>query len=145
MTEIVTEIEIARPAARTWRALMDFPAYPRWNPVIRSIAGIARPGETLRVLFHPPGALPLRFRATVSVASADSEFRWTGSLLAPHLFNGDHYFKLWPIDGGRCRLVQGEVFRGILAPLMYRVLANYNRSGFVAMNQALKAHLEAQG
>ena len=145
MIEILTEIDIARPAARTWRVLMDFPAYPRWNPVIRSIAGIARPGETLRVLFHPPGALPVWFRPTVSVASAESEFRWTASLLAPRIFNGDHYFKLLPIDGERCRLVQGEVFRGTLAPLMYRVLANYNRSGFVVMNQALKAHLEAQG
>ena len=143
MIEIVTEIEISGSAARIWHALMDFSAYPRWNPAIRSIAGSAKPGATLRVLFHPKGTIPIWFRATVSVVTAESEFRWTGSLLAPQIFAGDHYFKLQPIGPSRFKLLQGEVFSGALAPLLYRMLGEHNRSGFVAMNQALKAYVEA--
>lgn len=143
MHEIVTKVEIAASPGEVWRALTDFRAYPRWNPVIRRISGALAPGAILSVLFHPRGALPVWFRAKVSVARPDAEFRWTGKLLMPPLFSGDHYFILRPIAPKRVELIQGENFAGALAPLMYRMLANYNRSGFVAMNQALKAYVEA--
>ena len=143
MYEIVTKVEIAASAASVWRVLSDFRAYRRWNPVIRRISGVLAPGAILSVLFHPEGKLPVWFRAKVSVAQPDTEFRWTGKLLAPPLFAGDHYFILKPIAADRVELVQGEVFSGALAPLMYRMLANYNRSGFVAINQALKTYVES--
>jgi len=144
MHEIVTAVEIIGSAARIWRALTDFPAYGRWNPVIRSIAGAATPGAKLSVLFHPEGRIPIWFRATVSVSSAETEFRWTGALLASRIFAGDHYFKLQPLGPNRVNVVHGEIFSGALAPLMYRLLGNHNRSGFVAMNQALKASVEGE-
>jgi len=143
MIEILTQIEISSSAERIWRALMDFPAYPRWNPVIRWIRGSASPGTKLSVLFHPEGRLPVWFRATVTVAAEQSEFRWTGALVSPRIFSGDHYFRVEASGSDRCRLIQGEIFRGPLAPLMYRMLADYNRSGFVAMNEALKSYVEA--
>lgn len=143
MIEILTQIEISGSAERIWRALTDFPAYPRWNPVIRWIQGSATPGTKLSVLFHPRGRLPVCFRATVTVAAEQSEFRWTGSLVSPRIFSGDHYFRVEANGRNRCKLIQGEVFRGPLAPLLYRMLADYNRCGFVAMNEALKRYVEA--
>lgn len=143
MHEIVTQVEIAASPAEVWHALTDFAAYPRWNPAIRRISGAIRPGAILSVLFHPKGTLPVWFRAKVSVAKPESEFRWTGKLLSPPIFAGDHYFILTRIGNSRVELVQGEIFSGMLAPFMYRMLAGYNRSGFVAMNQALKAYVEA--
>ena len=144
MHEIVTKVEIAASLAEVWHALTDFSAYPRWNPAIRRISGALRPGAILSVLFHPKGALPVWFRAKVSVAKAESEFRWTGKVIAPPIFAGDHYFILNRIGNSRVELVQGEVFSGMLAPFMYRMLAGYNRSGFVAMNQALKTYVESR-
>ncbi len=143
MIEIFTEVEIRSSAQRIWRALMDFPAYARWNPVIRWIRGSAVPGTKLSVLFHPRGKLPVCFRAMVTVAAAESEFRWTGWFVSPRIFSGDHYFRLEANGSDRCRLIHGEVFRGPLAPLMYRMLADYNRAGFVAMNEALKSYVES--
>ena len=143
MHEIVTKVEIAASAAEVWRALTDFRAYPRWNPVIRWISGTVEAGAVLSVLFHPRGALPICFRARVSVAEVDAEFRWTGKLIASALFAGDHYFILKPTAPKRVELIHGENFAGALAPLMYRLLGNYSRSGFVAINQALKAYVEA--
>lgn len=143
MHQIVTKVEIAATLAQVWRALTDFRAYPRWNPVIRWISGTVEPGKVLSVLFHPKGAFPVWFRARVSVAEADAEFRWTGKLIASPLFAGDHYFILRSLAPERVELIQGENFSGALAPLVYRMLANYNRSGFVAMNQALKAYVES--
>ena len=38
MHRLDTQIEFAPSAERVWSILMDFPAYPRWNPLIRPIA-----------------------------------------------------------------------------------------------------------
>lgn len=142
MHEIVTKVEIAASPAKVWRALCDFRAYPRWNPVIRKISGPLVPGGVLSVLFRPRGSLPVWFRAMLTVVRPEAEFRWTGKMIATALFSGDHYFVLRPLAPGRTELTQGEVFKGALASVMYRLLAGYNRAGFVEMNAALKAYLE---
>lgn len=140
--EIVTEIDIEAPTASIWKALTDFDRYPSWNPVVRRIAGPLRPGGVLSVLFRPKGSLPVFFRAMLTVVQPEVEFRWTGKMIATGLFSGDHYFRLHPLAANRTRLVQGEIFKGLLAAPMYRLLHNYNRSGFLEMNAALKDHVE---
>lgn len=141
--EIVTRVEIAASPAAVWRALTEFGEYARWNPVVRRISGPLVPGGVLSVLFRPSGSLPVWFRAMLTVVEPEVEFRWTGKMIATALFSGDHYFRLRPLGGGRVELIQGEVFAGALASLMYRMLHNYNRSGFVEMNAALKNYVEA--
>jgi hypothetical protein len=144
MHEIVTKVEITASAAEVWRALTDFPAYRRWNPVIRKISGPLVPGGVLSVLFRPRGSLPVWFRAMLTVVQPEVEFRWTGKMIATALFSGDHYFLLRPLAPGRTELTQGEVFKGALAAVMYRMLAGYNRAGFLEMNAALKAYVEGE-
>ncbi|TAK45952.1 MAG: SRPBCC domain-containing protein [Betaproteobacteria bacterium] len=144
MHEIVTSVEIAAAPARVWQALSDFPAYRRWNPVIRKISGPLVPGGVLSVLFRPRGSLAVWFRAMLTVVQPEVEFRWTGKMIATALFSGDHYFILRPLAPDRTELTQGEVFKGALAPIMYRLLAGYNRAGFLEMNAALKAYLEGE-
>jgi hypothetical protein len=61
----------------------------------------------------------------------------------PGLFDGQHFFKLQPLDEGRrTRFVQGERFTGVLVPLLRKSLDRGTREGFEAMNQALKARVE---
>ena len=60
--EIITRIEIAAPVERVWSILADFTQYPRWNPFIRSVSGIARRGERLRVSIQPKGRRAMTFR-----------------------------------------------------------------------------------
>ena len=45
MYQIETEIEIAASPERIWSILMDFSAYPEWNPFIRSLSGDVTPGQ----------------------------------------------------------------------------------------------------
>jgi hypothetical protein len=144
MHEITTAVEINASCAEVWRALTDFGAYRLWNPTIRWISGQPEKGRTLRMLFRSPGALPVYFHARVSVATPNREFRWTGKVIVPPLFVADHYFVLKPMSANRVNLVQGETFAGALAPAMIRLLRDYNRSGFVAMNEALKGYVESR-
>jgi uncharacterized protein YndB with AHSA1/START domain len=39
MSAITTDILIKAPPERVWAVLMDFAAYPAWNPFIISIEG----------------------------------------------------------------------------------------------------------
>jgi uncharacterized protein YndB with AHSA1/START domain len=56
MRELRTEIEINASAEKVWRMLIDFDAYPLWNPFIRSIEGRLEPSARLNILIQPSGA-----------------------------------------------------------------------------------------
>jgi len=113
MHRLEASIEINAPAERVWSLLMDFPSYPRWNPFVRSIEGNPAAGESLKVFIQPPG-----------------------------LFDGEHYFKLEPKSSGRVLFHQGEVFSGLLVPLLRQSLDHETKQGFIAMNEALKREAE---
>jgi hypothetical protein len=142
MHRIETQIEINAPAERVWSLLMDFPSYPRWNPFIRSIDGNPMVGQSLNVLIQPPGSKAMRFRPTVLKVEPNREFRWKGKLLVPGLFDGEHYFKLEPKPGGGLVFRQGEMFSGLLVPLLKRSLDGATKQGFIAMNEALGREAE---
>jgi hypothetical protein len=142
MHRIETQIEINASAERVWSLLMDFPSYPRWNPFIRSIEGNPMVGQSLNVLIQPPGSKAMRFRPTVLKVEPNREFRWKGKLLVPGLFDGEHYFQLEPKPGGGLVFRQGEMFSGLLVPLLKRSLDGATRQGFIAMNEALGREAE---
>jgi hypothetical protein len=141
MRELDTSIEIDAPPERVWSVLTDFDSFPDWNPFIRSARGEVEPGAKLEIRLEPPGGRAMTFKPTVLVAEPGRELRWLGRLLLPGLFDGEHIFRIEPIEGGRSRFVQAERFRGLLVPLFGRTLEQ-TRRGFEAMNEALRRRAE---
>jgi hypothetical protein len=139
---IETVIDIAASTSAVWRVLMDFSAYPDWNPMVRSIVGNPRRGERLEVCIQPPGKNRMRFRPRVQLADEARSFSWLGQLLLPGLFDGLHEFRLQPVADGT-RLYHHESFSGLLLPLIWPMMETPTRAGFEAMNQALKIRAEA--
>jgi hypothetical protein len=139
---VVTQLEIDASAETVWSILADFPAYPAWNPFVRSIEGPLVVGGHLRVKVGPPGKRAIAFRPTVLAAEHGRELRWRGRFLVPGVFDGEHFFRVDPVDERRARFVHGEVFRGLLVRWMTGYLEGPTRSGFEAMNGALKARAE---
>ncbi len=84
----------------------------------------------------------MKFWVDVLAVVLEQEFRWVGYLLFSGLFTGEHYFLITPLAPNRVKLIQGERFSGLLAPIVRRLLAQRNKAAFVAMNQALKAYVE---
>ena len=141
MRRIETAIDIAAPPQAVWDVLVDFAAYPDWNPFIRRLQGEARVGARLEVTVQPPGgSRAMTFKPTVLAAEPGRELRWLGRVLLPGLFDGEHGFRLERTAGG-CRLHHGETFRGVLVPLFVRMLEN-TEQGFGACNEALKQRVE---
>jgi len=142
MKELRSEIEIAAPAGQVWAILTDFEGYPQWNPFIRRVRGNLVEGERLEVMMQPSGAEGMTFSPTVLHAEADRELRWIGHLFVPGLFDGEHIFTIEPLETGRVRFTQREIFTGLLVPLLARMLDTDTRRGFEEMNRALKARAE---
>ena len=140
MRRIATAVDIDAPAAAIWRVLVDFPAYPEWNPFICRIVGEARVGAKLEVTAQPANRKPMTFRPTVRVAEADRELRWLGRVLLPGIFDGEHAFIIEPSSNG-CRLRHEETFTGLLVPAFGAMLADTARS-FAEVNTALKRRVE---
>lgn len=141
--ELETAIEIDAPAALVWSVLLDFDTYPEWNPFVLGIQGPAIPGERLRVSVRPPGSRSMTFKPRVLAVNGGRELRWLGRFVLPGLFDGEHFFRLEPIEAGRVRFINGEAFSGLLVGLAKDSLLASTRDGFEAMNRALKRRAEA--
>jgi hypothetical protein len=137
------EIEIDASPEAVWAVLADTASYPDWNPFVRRLEGELREGERLEARIAPPGGREMTFKPVVQAAEPGRELRWLGRLLLPRLFDGEHSFRLEPLEGGRTRFVQSERFSGLLVPLLRSSLAKTER-GFEVMNAALKERVEAR-
>jgi hypothetical protein len=142
MRELTTSIEIDAAPQRVWDVLTDFASYGEWNPFIRSIVGKPDVGSRVRVRIEPPDGRGLTLKPTVRSADPARELSWLGRLLVPGVFDGEHRFRLEPLDGDRTRFTQSERFRGVLVPLTGKVLEKTQR-GFEEMNDALKRRVES--
>lgn len=144
MRELSTSIEIDAPPAAVWGVLTDFDHYDEWNPFM-DVAGRANLGARLVVDITPAGGRTMRFRPTVTVVDRPREFRWLGRLFVPGLFDGEHQFRLEPLDDGeRTRFVHAETFRGALSGVIVRLTGEGTGAGFQAMNEALKRRVEGE-
>jgi hypothetical protein len=140
MRRIATAIDIDAKADAIWRVLVDFPAYPEWNPFIRRLVGEAKVGARLEVTAQPEGRKPMTFKPTVLAAEPGRELRWCGRVLMPGIFDGEHAFFIEPQAKGS-RLRHEETFTGLLVPLFGAMLDDTERS-FVKLNEALKRRVE---
>lgn len=73
---------------------------------------------------------------------SQKELRWLGSGAIKGLFDGEHYFKLHPLEDGSVRFEHGENFSGILVGLMPKLLDD-TKLGFEQMNVAFKKECES--
>jgi hypothetical protein len=140
MRVISTEIEIDAPPAAVWAVLTDFAGYPEWNPFITDASGTLAVGEVLTLRMLPSGK-PQTFTPEVLAVREDAELRWLGALRWSWLFSAEHRFALSSVGDGT-RLVHSEVFRGVLVPLLRRMIDQTERD-FRALNEALKERVES--
>ena len=142
MKEVSSEIVIEAPADRVWQVLTDFAKFPEWNPFIKKMSGEPRTGAKLEVRIEPPGGRAMTFKPKMVNVETNREMCWLGKLWIPGLFNGEHCFTIEAFDEKGVRFVQHEKFTGLLVPFMARSLDRDTKSGFEAMNRALKERAE---
>lgn len=135
---ITTDVVIEAPAAVIWDVLVDLGAYSEWNPFFRQASGRVAAGERLKLESET-----LTFTPTVLEVREYRRLRWLGRLGIPGIFDGEHSFTLTPLADERTRVVQHEIFRGVLIPFAGSLLRD-TESGFIALGKALKKRAEAR-
>jgi hypothetical protein len=138
--EIATEIEIAGSAQRIWEVLSDFAAYPFWNPFLLKVDGAPKVAQRIRFWFELPRGFRAPACATVLKADQGRELRWAGSV--PGLLRAEHYFVIERTGRARLRFRHGEIFSGLVLPLVWPILRGRGREFYEAMNVALKDRVE---
>lgn len=140
--QLVSSIDIAAPAEKVWEILVDFAAFPSWNPFIVHAEGRAEVGERLTLRMQPVGGSAITLRPTVVEAAEGHRLRWLGRLAFRGLFDADHLLIVEPLGASGTRLVQQEQFSGLLVRLFQRSLDRGTLPAFHAMNAALKDRAE---
>ncbi len=141
--EISTSIVINSSPSVIWEILMNFDNYPNWNPFILSISGNPKVGEQIEAEIQPPDAKAMIFKPLVLVNEYEKEFKWLGKLWVKGLFDGEHRFQLIDNQNGTTTFIQSEKFKGILVPLLKKMLDQKTLKGFIGMNEALKLRAES--
>ena len=141
MKQLIAETEINAPSDVVWKILMDFSAYPEWNPFVVSLEGEAEVGSRLKVKLRPPESRATTMRPKVTALEEGAVFEWLGHLGFAGVFDGRHGFEI-ESSGERTRFIQREEFTGILVPLLAKWLDKGIKSGFELMNSALKDRAE---
>lgn len=140
MNTIKTNITINAPIQVVWHILLNFEAYPSWNPFITRIHGEATLGATLKTTLINNGK-ENHFKPQITALDPYQSFEWLGKLPLG-MFNGKHYFRLEKIDDQTTQLIHGEQFSGWLASLILYFIKAETVRGFEAMNKALKNRAE---
>jgi hypothetical protein len=140
--EIHTEIDIEAPPEAVWAVLSAIDAWSEWNPVIGGVKldGPLREGTRGRLTLTLPRPLG-RQTLTVRLATVlpARELAWKGGV--PGVVQGRHGFRLEPTATGT-RLVHTEVFSGVLAPVLVRLLRGQLGKGYRRLNHGLRNRCE---
>ena len=139
MRELITEINLNASADKVWRVLIDFEAYPQWNPFIISIEGELKVGNQLTTKMLNNGK-SMTFKPIVTKLEHGRQFEWLGSAFLGG-FKGRHYFILESLGDGQTKLLHGEKFSGWMSGLILKKIEKDTLNGFQAMNQALQKKL----
>jgi hypothetical protein len=140
--EIRTEIGIDAPPSHIWDVLADFPHYPDWNPFILEVRGSVQPGATIRYRFEFPRGIRILTTAEILRFEKEKELRWTAHFLTPSVFNGEHYFLIERREGGGAVFYHGEIFSGLLLPVIRPILRKYGPQIYQALNCALRQRVD---
>ena len=137
------EVVIDAPPERVWAVIIDFPSYAEWNSQLAWLGGTAAPDATLKLRLSADGAEPYEFQPVVSHFEPNVRFAWLARTGAPRVFDGEHFFELESLPGGKTRLVNREHYSGLLAPIIQRQpMMQGAPKGFVKMNDELKRRAE---
>ncbi|PZG17125.1 SRPBCC domain-containing protein [Nonomuraea aridisoli] len=143
MRQIRTEIHISATPEQVWAILVDFTAYPEWNPLTPGLRGEPVPGSrlTLPTALIPGISLTVPMRATVEEATPPRRLAWRSDVIAPGVASSLHDFELTPDEDGT-HLLHRETVTGALAPMMWPMVSRFAPL-FDRLNQKLKERAEA--
>jgi hypothetical protein len=131
-------IAIDAPAETVWALISDAASYAAWNSTVDRIEGVFALGETVALYAKSMPGRP--FKLAVKALAPPRRMVLEGGMPLG-LFVGTRRLEVIPEGPARARFEMEEVSRGLLAPLMARVIPDQQPS-FDAFAADLKRRAE---
>jgi hypothetical protein len=140
--EVRAETTINTPAEIVWQTLTDVDNYHVWSSMLHYQRGKVALGETLNLRLSLPET-DYSFAPEVVALEPERVFAWRATTGFRGVFDGEHSFVLEPLANQQTRLINREIYSGLLAPIFKRLpMMQGAQAGFVAMNEEIKRHSE---
>jgi len=133
-------VEINAPIAETWKVLVDFESWEKWNSFIPMVEGDVKVGNTISIKVVSPGMNEMIFKPTVFEFEQNKKIAWGGGFLL-FVYKGSHEFILEYIDANTTRFRQIEKYQGPIVLMMNKMI-NQTALGYIKMNEEFKSTVE---
>ena len=141
MKELRTEIEIQARPDQVWQVLTSLDKYPEWNPFIKQAIGNPKVGGKVDITVRS-GIKDMVLHCVVVRVEPNKELCWKYHVISPFLFSGEHSFIIDQIESEKVRLIDREIFNGLLVATQAKSIDTNSKQGFEAMDKALKGKVE---
>lgn len=135
-------IGVQAPADVIWESLVELSTWPEWNPLYPKAAGVVRIGNVLDLTLQLPGRPAQEIKPTVLDWVPNDHIHWRLKLMGG-LVKTIRYLEIEPLSETGCIFSNGEVFDGLLAPMVIKQHGRAIRGGFASMGEALRERAEA--
>ncbi|EFQ82331.1 hypothetical protein HMPREF0063_12493 [Aeromicrobium marinum DSM 15272] len=136
-------VEIDAPAAVVWDVLVDFAAYPQWNPftvVAASTLEIGSPIDLTLPAYDGSGGL-FDTREFIRIVDPPRHLRYDNDGQIPGVLGSRDQW-VTDLGPGRSSYVTTDTISGELADTAMELTGEWMQSGFDAVAHALKARAE---
>lgn len=137
------EAHILAPPDAVWNVLVDFPAYPDWNPFTRTVTCTGALGTPVRMRVHMRGLLTLTQVETLHLWERPTRLGWKLDIGARWLLWAERVQSLTPLPDGTTRYVTVDEIGGLLGPLVHLLFGAAVQAGFDGVAAGLKARVES--
>ncbi len=142
--KINCDILLEATAEAIWAILTDLPAYPEWNPLVKSASGNLEPMGTLQVTVAYPGADLLQGSAEVTGFIPPKYFSFTLRKGPTWWYQEEHIFRIKVRDDGKVTFYNEAYATGLSLRFGRKNAAHRMRHAMDRMNEELKDRLLAK-
>lgn len=130
------EIHIDAPPEAVWAVLVDFPAYPSWNPFTREVRCTGVPGDMVKMKVDL-GWSGVRKQAERLVEFGYPRIVWVMDVGADPVIGASRTQTVTPRPGGCTYRTDDHIF-GAVSPLVDLLFGRVLNAGFAALATALR-------
>lgn len=135
-------LRVAAPAERVWAVIVDFDAYPEWNPFVVACRSTLVPGDPIEMRVRLVGPVVQPQRETVFEHEPGRRFRYGLAPGALGALASSRSHEVKALGPGASEYRSHFELSGWLAPVVRALLGARLRAGFAAMSEGIQRRAE---
>lgn len=130
------------PRAQVFARLLEWTAYPEWNPYITRIDGQPQLGQTIKVTFSMGFGPATTLTCQLAILDhSKTTVAWDYKAFLPWLYTARHSFAIEDSPAGASLIIQTEAIKGLMACPLFGFFHKLLHKRFQAMHAALVKHV----